>query len=336
MTTLPITSASHGQTEESIAQSGPQFSSDDELINLLGIFTNDDWEGVGEISDLHLPVAPSAPAPKPPCCPQHNLVQPSPVLTSESPVTGSTLPSDVTSEITPKEVHAPASSEEPELIFSPTGNTSPSSLQSARKAEPIPSRPPVDQVPPLQRAHSEPFTQSMHQVPHKRVYSMPDIPTINSCQPMHPSQLPPSMHPMNSAQPVYPAQFAFQGPPWGQREPMHQDQFIYNNQLMQQAHFMQQMQLLQQMQSIYNPQLMYNYQPMYNNQYANQAPPVSPPRPRQPTPKSPIKRTIEFMEPTVPYGFVANPNNHGRWSYDSAGNKHYLNAPKVKRQRTSK
>lgn len=40
--------------------------------------------------------------------------------------------------------------------------------------------------------------------------------------------------------------------------------------------------------------------------------------------------TIEFLEPIVPAGFVANPNNHGRWSYDAAGNRAYLNGPKNK------
>jgi hypothetical protein len=40
---------------------------------------------------------------------------------------------------------------------------------------------------------------------------------------------------------------------------------------------------------------------------------------------------LEFLDPTVPEGFVANPNNHGRWSYDSAGNRTYLNRRKNKR-----
>lgn len=47
------------------------------------------------------------------------------------------------------------------------------------------------------------------------------------------------------------------------------------------------------------------------------------------------KRAFEFVEPTVPEKFVANPNNHGRWEIDSVGNRKYLNAPKVKRPRVS-
>lgn len=33
----------------------------------------------------------------------------------------------------------------------------------------------------------------------------------------------------------------------------------------------------------------------------------------------------------TPEGFIANPKNHGRWSIDNRGNRHYLNAPKEPR-----
>lgn len=48
------------------------------------------------------------------------------------------------------------------------------------------------------------------------------------------------------------------------------------------------------------------------------------------------KRAFEFVEPTVPgNAFAANPDNHGRFEYDRAGNRKYLNAPKVKRPCTN-
>ncbi|KAJ5814978.1 hypothetical protein N7474_006755 [Penicillium riverlandense] len=70
-------------------------------------------------------------------------------------------------------------------------------------------------------------------------------------------------------------------------------------------------------------------------------PPTAPQIPTQMPSQNPIQMpvqkpanvpqvTLEFLEPTVPKGFVANPNNHGRWSYDAAGNRTYLNRPKNK------
>ncbi|KAJ5679424.1 hypothetical protein N7462_007668 [Penicillium macrosclerotiorum] len=68
--------------------------------------------------------------------------------------------------------------------------------------------------------------------------------------------------------------------------------------------------------------------------YPTIPPAVSPPRvPTQPCRPAPPKRTFEFIDPTVPADFVANPNNHGRWQYDQNGNRHYLNAPKNKKPR---
>ena len=67
------------------------------------------------------------------------------------------------------------------------------------------------------------------------------------------------------------------------------------------------------------------------------APPVPPMPPvptAQPTRQMMLnakKRAFEFVDPTVPQDFKANPNNHGRWQIDEAGNRHYLNAPKVPR-----
>lgn len=46
------------------------------------------------------------------------------------------------------------------------------------------------------------------------------------------------------------------------------------------------------------------------------------------------QRTICFVEPIVPPGFMANPNNHGRWRIGDSGRWHYLNALRHKRQST--
>ncbi|KAJ5707033.1 hypothetical protein N7488_006834 [Penicillium malachiteum] len=56
-----------------------------------------------------------------------------------------------------------------------------------------------------------------------------------------------------------------------------------------------------------------------------------PSQPANPQPTTP-KRVFEFINTTVPRGFVANPNNHGRWQVDGNGQRHYLNAPAAKRQ----
>lgn len=42
------------------------------------------------------------------------------------------------------------------------------------------------------------------------------------------------------------------------------------------------------------------------------------------------KRAFQFVEPVVPKGFVANPENHGRFQYEN-GNRVYLNGPINKR-----
>ncbi|KAJ5280983.1 hypothetical protein N7478_006355 [Penicillium angulare] len=74
----------------------------------------------------------------------------------------------------------------------------------------------------------------------------------------------------------------------------------------------------------YNP---YPYMmPLYPVQMA---PPMHRPQPR-PQPTKPPK-VFEFVNPTVPDKFVANPNNHARWEVDKDGSRHYLNAPAARR-----
>lgn len=48
----------------------------------------------------------------------------------------------------------------------------------------------------------------------------------------------------------------------------------------------------------------------------------------------PKKRTLEFVDPVVPKGFVANPNNHGRFQYVD-GQRIYMNGAKAKKLRKS-
>ncbi|OJJ49373.1 hypothetical protein ASPZODRAFT_140277 [Penicilliopsis zonata CBS 506.65] len=47
---------------------------------------------------------------------------------------------------------------------------------------------------------------------------------------------------------------------------------------------------------------------------------------------APVKQHFTFMDSQVPTNFVPNPENHARWTIDNAGRRHYLNAPKNKRQ----
>ncbi|KAJ5732679.1 hypothetical protein N7493_004160 [Penicillium malachiteum] len=101
----------------------------------------------------------------------------------------------------------------------------------------------------------------------------------------------------------------------------------------------------------YHPQFMPPMaHPMYQPQPQPQQQPYIGPRavpqpvPHHPVPPQPVpsqsvnpqpttpKRVFEFINTTVPEGFVANPNNHGRWQVDSNGQRHYLNAPAAKRQ----
>ncbi|KAJ5972197.1 uncharacterized protein N7479_002115 [Penicillium vulpinum] len=51
---------------------------------------------------------------------------------------------------------------------------------------------------------------------------------------------------------------------------------------------------------------------------------------------SPGKRTFEFMENIMPKNFVANPNNHARWSFTPNGDRTYLNGSQAKKARVSK
>ncbi|KAI3103618.1 hypothetical protein CBS147333_7479 [Penicillium roqueforti] len=50
---------------------------------------------------------------------------------------------------------------------------------------------------------------------------------------------------------------------------------------------------------------------------------------------SPKKRTFEFAENIVPTNFVANPNNHARWTVSPNGDRTYLNGPQAKKARVS-
>lgn len=54
------------------------------------------------------------------------------------------------------------------------------------------------------------------------------------------------------------------------------------------------------------------------------------------SPASPKKRSFQFMENIVPTDFVANPNNHARWSISPNGDRTYLNGPQAKKARTSR
>lgn len=55
-----------------------------------------------------------------------------------------------------------------------------------------------------------------------------------------------------------------------------------------------------------------------------------------PSAASPKKRSFQFMENIVPTDFVANPNNHARWSISPNGDRTYLNGPQTKKARTSR
>lgn len=43
------------------------------------------------------------------------------------------------------------------------------------------------------------------------------------------------------------------------------------------------------------------------------------------------QQQITFAPTTMPANFVPNPNNHGRWSIDESGKRHYLNGARNKR-----
>ncbi|KGO37952.1 hypothetical protein PEX1_055440 [Penicillium expansum] len=51
---------------------------------------------------------------------------------------------------------------------------------------------------------------------------------------------------------------------------------------------------------------------------------------------SPSKRSFQFMESIVPPNFVANPNNHPRWSVSPNGDRTYLGGPQAKKARVSR
>lgn len=58
----------------------------------------------------------------------------------------------------------------------------------------------------------------------------------------------------------------------------------------------------------------------------------SQPRPR-PAVAPAQQQQFTFAPTTMPANFVANPNNHGRWSIDESGKRHYLNGARSKRPR---
>ncbi|OJJ40514.1 hypothetical protein ASPWEDRAFT_218889 [Aspergillus wentii DTO 134E9] len=67
------------------------------------------------------------------------------------------------------------------------------------------------------------------------------------------------------------------------------------------------------------------FQTAVNNQMAFNRVPMT--QMGVPETKQPPAKKFTFIETIVPEDFVANPNNHGRWAIDSAGKRHYLNAP---------
>ncbi|KAL2001640.1 hypothetical protein VTN02DRAFT_1498 [Thermoascus thermophilus] len=81
----------------------------------------------------------------------------------------------------------------------------------------------------------------------------------------------------------------------------------------------------------------HNYHPQPQQQPSRNGPfyppPVDPVRsdPRVPPTQQQQQQQITFAPATMPSNFVPNPNNHGRWSIDESGKRHYLNGAKNKR-----
>lgn len=70
--------------------------------------------------------------------------------------------------------------------------------------------------------------------------------------------------------------------------------------------------------------------PSFAVRYPMEMAPPPAPAMKSPTPAQTKKRTWEFASPMTPTGFVANPNNHGRFQYVD-GQRIYLNGPKAKK-----
>lgn len=346
------------QTEEPIAQSGQQFIEDSELVDALHNFTNDDWEGIGDLSNLGLPVAPPPPA---------NHSQPSPVPIPEDPVTepffGFDMPNISLSE---EEIMAALSgSEPPELLPCSTGESSPApqlidGVQSMPQE--LPQELPVSQIDDLSLA--QPFWPSKQaQSMSNNAWYEPMYEPLLDTQFMTPAQ------PVGVPQPEYQPQDVYQLQPEYQPKAVHQYQPLFQPQAVYQLPPGYRTQDMYQLPPGYQPQAIYQHQAVFKHQTVSPPQPMCLPHsayktqstsqsmsqstsqstgqstsqpqpapktnPKPPTPKL-AKQTFEFLEPTVPVGFVANPNNHSRWEIDSAGKRHYMNAPKAKRQRTCK
>lgn len=295
------------------------------MADLLRAFTNDDWEGIGEISELGLPTTAPRPAPNP---------QPSPVLISEDAVTETIFNFGVTSSITADEVQLSDSSQEPELIFSSTGTSSPDfqlidltvETQPANGAQYIPQEVHTSQVPDFPLAQSSwPSQQAQLDQLIQQFQLFQQMQAMYNAQFMHIPQ------PICTPQPIYNPEPTYNAQPMYNPEPIYNAQPMFNPEPMYSTHN------LYPPQPMYGTQHVYAPQPTYKTQnHPNQPQSVPKSKPQQPAKSSPKKRTFEFLEPTVPVGFVANPNNHSRWEYDAAGKRHYMNAPKVKRQRSAK
>ena len=133
-------------------------------------------------------------------------------------------------------------------------------------------------------------------------------------QPVQPPQAANPFQPSHFGQPV-----AQEGS--GYYDPFYWGPFIHHNQPVYETRPRYPVQPTVQSQQMYMPCAVPDYRP-----------PQQAPNP----PTTQTAQTFSFMQPTVPTGFVANPNNHGRWEYDRAGNRRYLNAPKDKKKDAGK
>ncbi|KAJ6014643.1 hypothetical protein N7540_009234 [Penicillium herquei] len=195
--------------------------------------------------------------------------------------------------------------------------------------------PTVFHVRPIPVTESHPREQNISKVPyptpppsqqswHQQAYRQPYFPQQYYHQPMYAQPF----YPPGAAPPFSPPIMATAPHPMG-----------YNIQLPF-THFPSQVPMARfPLPFQYQPQNMPPMaQPIYQQQPQPQpqqqpyiGPYAVPPQLEHPQPAAP-KRVFEFVNTTVPEGFVANPNNHGRWQVDKNGRRQYLNAPAAKRQ----
>ena len=213
--------------------------------------------------------------------------------------------------------------EMPSLPASPAPAPAPSlssvpSLSSATSLSPTPSLSPAPPTPRVQstspapsapQAQPTPWTQPTPWVPHT-----PPDQLMPWNQPVQPPQ---------AANPFQPSDF---GQPVDQEGSGYYDPFYYGP-------------FMHYNQPVYETWPTYPVQPIVQSQQMYMPCAVPDNRPQQQAPNPPTTQTAQtfsFVQPTVPTGFVANPNNHGRWEYDRAGNRRYLNAPKDKKKDAGK